>query len=793
MAISAIGTGDRVTGDLIVDRARQDDESTTELARRMEFFRLCVRMDNPDEKSKQEHRGILNNSDINYVAQELRWAGNEWQRNLRHYLRAKFAYFEGLSNRQAPSTADIAARLGFSDYPADISSQVEEITAFWARIADAESRGLILRLDQLPVEVVTSEWYFACEEFDHWRTAALAARAAELETDWRVRFQADYRQLLDGTSQAVEVETEPSKRQRDHVDRRRAVAEAIHERASRISERVSSHLLGLDAQCLDVAVDGALYAEVAIRDNESAAEEPCAPGRIVAEVATTLLRPTVASTQPLAGEHLLQEFTVAVASAVDCDFCDFLHWDGDVLRPVANSNPTASLAKLMQLPYRKGEGISGSAVLVPADSPRRYVGTNDLSSDPRGSARHADAYAGEVGPIRDYWVFPVFEGGEIIGAFRVVNRAEGRRTAGVPWSAGLLGELHALALWFEEELLSSIGTLSTNGSRRRSQRVTDISHGGAIQSLRSGCELDWIDHDFFAELVIHICSVAFRRVEKTSLGCSVGVFPTSDLPTIFDRLPDYKVVKPGGIADLDEAGTLYPRVSPTAGMFVFGDAGGPGRVVSLRGHQGTGAEAIKHLTRDRDRAAVFMLERGQDCVRLITKGDVAADYYMSDAAGVWTPRIYAPLLEHVLENRPESFPEANVIHAFQLAADLSYMRVGAMIVLADELPDDVSLVGGEDFEHLILENLSREIEAADLARIDGAMQINSAGAVVRCGAFVRRKHSTILEPEQLGAAGSRHRAARDLSSVAMDALVFVVSENRPMSVFLRGNRVLDGV
>jgi DNA integrity scanning protein DisA with diadenylate cyclase activity len=121
------------------------------------------------------------------------------------------------------------------------------------------------------------------------------------------------------------------------------------------------------------------------------------------------------------------------------------------------------------------------------------------------------------------------------------------------------------------------------------------------------------------------------------------------------------------------------------------------------------------------------------------------------------------------------------------------MRIGAMIILADELPSGVSLVGGEDFEQLILENLSRDIEAADLARVDGAMQINSAGAVVRCGAFVRRKLSTTVEPEQLGAAGSRHRAALDLSAVATDALVFVVSENRPMSVFRKGNRILDGV
>jgi hypothetical protein len=758
----------------------------------MEFFRLCVRMQNPDEKSKEENRGILNNSDVNYVPQEVEWTGIDWQHRLRQYLRAKFSYLESLANGETPSVDETASQLGLIDCSGDIGRQVEEITAFWGKIADAESRGLILRLDQLPADIVTSEWYVACEEFERWKSAAISTRSARLESDWRSLFRGNYQQLLYGPPRNGDAEA--SKRQRGVDASRRAVAEAIHERSSRLSERVRSHLLGLDVDRLDFVIEGAPCVEMTIRDGATDFGEPdTAPGRIVAEVATALLRPPAVSAQPLVGETLLQAFTVAVASVVNCDFCDFLRWDGDVLRPVANSNPTASLAKLMRLPYRKGEGISGSAVLVPCNWPRRYVGTNDLASDPRGSARHAVAYAGEVGPIRDYWVFPVFDDGEVVGAFRVVNRTARRHTAGVPWSAGILRELHALTVWFESELLPSIGTLSTNGRHRRGQGVTDISHGGAIQSLRSGCGLDWIDHDFFAELVTHICSVAFRRVEKTSLGCSVGVFAESDLPTIIDRLSHYKAVGPGEIADLDEAGALYPRVSPTAGMFVFGAAGGPARVVSLHGHAGTGAEAIKQLTRDRDHAAVLMLERGQDCVRVITKGDVAADYYMSDAAGVWTPRIYAPLLKHVLATRPESFPEANVAHAFGLAADLSYMRIGAMIILADELPSGVSLVGGEDFEQLILENLSRDIEAADLARIDGAMQINSAGAVVRCGAFVRRKLSTTVEPEQLGAAGSRHRAAQDLSAVATDALVFVVSENRPMSVFRSGERILDGV
>jgi hypothetical protein len=306
--------------------------------------------------------------------------------------------------------------------------------------------------------------------------------------------------------------------------------------------------------------------------------------------------------------------------------------------------------------------------------------------------------------------------------------------------------------------------------------------------------MDWIDRDFFAELVAHMCSVAFRRVEKTSLGCCIGIFEKRDFAAVVDLLQNYKAVAVSDVADLEAASALYPRVSPSAGMFVYGQHGGAGRIVSLQGRSsGSPMHRSEELTRDRERAAIFILERGQDCVRIVAHGDVIADYYISDTAGTWTPRIYEPLLQVVLSSQPPGFHENTVRDVFRLATDLSYMRIGAMAILTDELPSEVSLVGGDNYSHLILENLSRDVEAADLARVDGAIQINSSGAVTRCGAFVRRNVPLSEQPDRLGAAGSRHRAGEDLSTLAPDALIFVVSENRPLTVFKGGSKVLDGV
>lgn len=100
---------------------------------------------------------------------------------------------------------------------------------------------------------------------------------------------------------------------------------------------------------------------------------------------STLLRVSteLASTNGAGGGDLLNAFVVELAKACQCEVCDFASVEGGLLRPTAISDPASELRELLEKPYRRAEGIAGSALLLPATSRRRWVGTNDLASDPR--------------------------------------------------------------------------------------------------------------------------------------------------------------------------------------------------------------------------------------------------------------------------------------------------------------------------------------------------------------------------------------------------------------------------
>jgi hypothetical protein len=754
-------------------------ETTAESREPIEYFAVCARQQDPEKNTDQSH-GICNNSDSHHVDDRLAW----WDRDLlRRYLRTKFAFLASLQREEEMDLLELARRLEVDASREEEFGLLEEIEETWRRTEPVETQALLLRLEQLPDDVVIEEWYVACEELDEWRMAAIESQRALAHQIWRdVRggYPALQQEAVDeghgGAGDAARHE-------------RQVVAAMVQSGAAGVVSAVAEHLLGFGELPPGIGIDLRPEGDIVLRapaDLPSAFESASA-GSLTARISAETFGTEPAAADP---EQLMESFTIAVANVADCALCDLLVWDGKLLQPRAISDPSTDLLRINE-PYGWAEGISGSVVLVPHDAPRRWVGTNDLAGDPRASKKHADAWKEGGGELTDYWLIPLFSGEELFGAIRVINRNRARYVAGVPWTRAILRELQGVAGWFEANLLPLVADAARRRSPKPLRQRSDPGNAGAIQRLRADCRLDWIDPAFFAGLIQHMCSVAFRKVEKTSLGCCIGVFGEREIDPLLDLLPYYKAVdrvKPDG---LDAAGALYSRVSPTAGMFLFDQAGNGCGAVSLAS-EGLGIKGAKALTDTRPQSVVLFLDRGQDCVRIITGGEVAADYYLSDATGNWMPRIYEPWIPQVVEAAPPGFAGVSVEKVFRLAADLSYMRIGSMIILAEELPDHVHVSGGEERVNLFLDNLTAEVEFADLARIDGAMQIDSAGAIVRCGAIVRPNTEMAQVPDTLGTAGSRHRAAEDFSRLAEEhALVIVVSENRPLTVFSAGKRVVD--
>lgn len=174
---------------------------------------------------------------------------------------------------------------------------------------------------------------------------------------------------------------------------------------------------------------------------------------------------------------------------------------------------------------------------------------------------------------------------------------------------------------------------------------------------------------------------------------------------------------------------------------------------------------------------------------MIAGGAIAADYYLSEASGEWALRVYRRLLDLAVEKAPETLPDEDVEEVLMRAVSLSYQRIGAMLILGKGVPPGVVCEHETPLIEVNLRSLSFS-EFADMAATDGAVRIEPKKGVAAIGAIVRT-----APPDDEQAAGrpegSRHSSAAAFSELAPDHMVFVVSENRALTVMTGGETVID--
>jgi DNA integrity scanning protein DisA with diadenylate cyclase activity len=183
------------------------------------------------------------------------------------------------------------------------------------------------------------------------------------------------------------------------------------------------------------------------------------------------------------------------------------------------------------------------------------------------------------------------------------------------------------------------------------------------------------------------------------------------------------------------------------------------------------------------------LDRGQDCIRIIAEGVIVADYYLSEATGEWTLRVYRRLVDLAINAAPSVLTPDDVRAVFMRAVDLSYERIGAMLILGDGTPKDVFYEHETPLTDVNLRSLSPS-EFADMAAADGAVRIEPSIGVTAIGAIVR----TALAPDAQTDSrpeGSRHSSAAAFSELAPEHMVFIVSENRALTVMANGSTIIE--
>ena len=751
------------------------------LADKLDFFLFCARPEKPPAAAAPpaplDEQRIFDNS-MHRISPEVptyaQSSGLSWPSIYAEYLAMRVRAF---SSGPALAPSELLENLAID--PADVSDKARarlvELVELLVAQEPAESRALTRRIAQLDTDVVFHEWYTDRDAFTAWIRRLTEAdgrrRSRQLAT-----FETNgYRALVDAA------------RREDAGEEAISLAETVDARLGPTAGHLSAHLRGEAGLATDVVA--ALQSLESV-DPEGYVRDVLPPRDTLPR--SVLLRVVQEMARQGAGadRDLITRFVVALTVASGCEVCDFLRFETDLtLRPVAISHPKSPIAALASNPYLRAQGIAGSAALLSEGVERRWVGTNRLRDDPRQSHAHTESWTRATGEdIHDYWVFPVFRERNHYGAFRVFNRLTSRWGNGIPWPEAILWELREVSEWCGSVLLPRLG----DGARVRA--VTGTVHSSAVQHLKSKLDLEWVDEDFLVTLVTHVTTVVHRVVESLSLGCSIGVFAHPESVVLHSQ----SYYAAGAVTfssdpanHLEEAAAAYQKINPASGLFVF-DASGAGRGVQRMGSgEIVGRAAVERLTEEHQESLVLMLDRDQDCILVFVGGEVAADYYLSQTTGEWVLRVYEELIEKSVSQRPAAVRTSQVRDVVRRALELSYSRVGAMLILGDGVPEQAYFEQATGLEGVNLRSLTTS-EFADMAGLDGAVHIEPSRGVTAVGAIVRTKDGSAATHRH-GMEGSRHGSAAAFSAVAPDHMVVVVSENRALSVLVDGRPVHERV
>lgn len=732
------------------------------------FCLACAKAHQPKppgrKLSPREEIGIFDNTPRGLTGRD-RSLGSS--RSYPDYLRVRFAAFAAGDELTAADLAELISAHSTPGGPGpENGGDLSQLLMLLHTQRPKEESALVRRLAQLPEHIVLERWYqeraelepwVAGPELERWVAHARERDAAARRAAWEDRFQSSYGAAL------AALEADP-----DDEDALRAV-EHVHEQLVDRHTGVSMHLRG-DGPRESLAL-GNLELPAAPRDvgdldgRDAAALLP---------VVTRIAEADLGASQT----EVLKHFLEALVRAVGCAWADYLETGvRRDLEPIVTTNSEGTRAG-----YLEGQGISGSAVFLPEWYFPRCVGTNLLKADPRQSEVHADEYAEYPS---DFWLFPVFDHGEMIGAFRVVLRNSDLRACGVPWSPLVLRELHDVAMWFEATVVPRLV------ARPSAQRpLTEGLHLDVAKSLREECQLGWVPESTLAHFLAHVTSVSHRRVERNSLGCSLGVFPASIAETLVDEYGPYNPAGEmrfgGRRSDVEVAAQKYQSVDPALGLFIFDEAGRGYGVVRTPEND---PKWPTRLSKDHDPGLVLQLERGQDCVRLFTTGRVVADYYLSDSTGVWTLRRYQ-MIEREVEAKVHgttAVPNMEFLReVIGRAFELSHQRIGAMLILGKELDPEL-VTQSEPLRRVLFTGTGSRV-FVDIARRDGAVHITPTKKIVANGVLVQAKR---MEGGRRSVGGGRHAAAQSFSGESPDHIVIVVSENRTISVLMGGHYIIE--
>lgn len=463
--------------------------------------------------------------------------------------------------------------------------------------------------------------------------------------------------------------------------------------------------------------------------------------------------------------------------------------------------------------YHERIGITGS-ILVSCKNKHFHVGTNNLASDPRQAEKQNTKYAKiykMTNGVKSFWVFPIRDfDGKIIAAFRVVDKEDN-----TTWSYSERFSLLVIAEWFSYFWIYTCCMI-------RTQSADDVRN--VIFKCRN-CEFktcfghqEYINKKTLERIFKHFRSVAHRKVENHNIGVSILIVKdkntiNNEYNTHFTRYPMTFNLPSEDINDaLEYLSLAYKGINPKSAMFVYDKQLNFIDIYFIRTGSTSFIDGIKNIGKYIGESVLFTCVGGTYPIRIYHRGEMVADYYQSESEGTWHFRCINDIkkaCKKIYAN--ESFDLKTIEKVLEISLELSFDKIGAMIVICDDNDIETKLKDGKRAIGNVVSSNINDVDVdvnliCDYAAMDGAIVLKPNGIIREIGTILpvdditndkNCKYSDKYEQWEYWKGelskkqkGSRHTTAIKFSLQHKNACVFVISENRGISIFYDGQAIL---
>ncbi len=475
---------------------------------------------------------------------------------------------------------------------------------------------------------------------------------------------------------------------------------------------------------------------------------------------------------------------------------------------------------------------------------------DDCRQSPYHNSKYLELYG--KGTLNDsnyyfhnFWVFPLFdEKDNIFAVFRVINKRD-NKNAYSPLCKNERAELLNVAKWFQV-VMRFIDTMSNYSIDSVSKEDivwdnfdTDLNNNSKtkignfcndIASLKLISDDQYESKRMFKLIMEHLIVTANRKIEHRSICCTLYFINSNDEcwnPSNLEMLCN-KTDTFGFDLDFDLVSQLYyGKHSYYNTVFVYTTDQkrkigycfqGILRLCLLKKDRVLRSFlAINALTEKNNNIICFTLDGNSKTIKILYFGKEQAQCYLSQSCGKWKIRIiedtkkelFAKINVHLKKDKPKDL--SRVLESYKDIVNLlfpiliyrSNNNQGAILIFDYEgnyknsansnweMGYDIN-INIEDFENFDSDQTYIE-EFFSYMSLDGATIIESDKTAKKAGVILKtdKNNLTIDVKELLNRCGkgSRHTAAACIAKNHKNTLVFVVSENGGISIFM-GDEIL---